>query len=69
VYKVVTQKWQTDWDNHIKAAITEQFFPNVRDGFKMNISINPNITGMVTGHGRIRAHRYRFRLIDHATCP
>ena len=71
VYKVVTQRWQTDWDNRTKAAITKQLFPNVRDSSKMNISITPNFTAMVTGHGRTRAYRHRFRLIRvyHSTCP
>jgi len=53
--KVVTQKWRTDRDNCTKAAITKEFFPNVRDRLKMNISINPNFMAMVTGHGRTRA--------------
>jgi hypothetical protein len=35
----------------------------------MNISINPNFTAMVTGHGRTRAYLHRFRLIDNAMCP
>jgi len=67
--EVVTQKWQTDWDNCTKAAITKEFFPHVRDRLKMNISINPNFTAMVTGHGRTRAYLHRFSLIDNATCP
>jgi ribonuclease HI len=67
--EVITQKWQTDWDNCTKAAITKEFFPNVRDRLKMNISINPNFTAMVTGHGRTRAYLHRFRLIDSAMCP
>jgi hypothetical protein len=35
----------------------------------MNISINPNFTAMVTGHGRTRAYLHQFRLIENATCP
>jgi hypothetical protein len=65
----VTQKWQTDWNNCIKAAITRQIFPNVIDRLKMNISINQKFTAMVTGHWRTRAYLKRFRLIDNATCP
>jgi hypothetical protein len=29
--EVVLQKWQTEWDNCTKAAITKEFFPNVTD--------------------------------------
>jgi hypothetical protein len=35
----------------------------------MKISITPNFMAMVTGYGRTRAYRHRFRLIDNATCP
>ena len=67
--EVVTQKWQTEWDNCTKAAITKESFPNVRDRLEMNISLNPNFTAMVTGHGKTRAYLQRFRLTDNATCP
>jgi len=50
-----TQKWQKECDNCTKAAITKQFFPNVRDRVKLNINVNPNFTAMVTGHGKTRA--------------
>jgi hypothetical protein len=49
--EVVIQKWQADWDKCTKAAIREEFFPNVRDRLNMKISRNPNFTAMVTGHG------------------
>jgi hypothetical protein len=65
----VIQNWQTDWDKCTKAAITKEFFPNIRDRFKMNISTNPNFTALVTVHGRTRAYLHRFRLIDNAMCP
>jgi ribonuclease HI len=67
--EVVIQKWQTDWDKCTKAAITKEFFPNVRHRLNMKISINPNFMAMVTGHGRTRAYRHQFKLIDNATCP
>ena len=49
--EVIIQKWQTDWDKCTKAAITKEFFRNVRDRLNMKISINPNFPTMVTGHG------------------
>jgi hypothetical protein len=67
--EVVIPKWQADWDKCTKAAITKEFFTNVRDRLNMKISITPNFTAMVTGHGRTRAYRHRFRLIGNATCP
>jgi hypothetical protein len=47
----VIQKWQKEWENCTKAAITKQFFPNVRDRVKLNINVNPKFTAMATGHG------------------
>jgi hypothetical protein len=64
-----TQKWQKEWGNCKKAAITKQFFPNVRDSVKLNISVNPNITVMVKGHGKTRAYLHRFKIIGNVTCP
>jgi hypothetical protein len=57
--EVVIQKWQSDWDKCTKTAITKEFFPNVRDRLNMKISINPNVTAMVTGHWRTCAYRHR----------
>jgi hypothetical protein len=63
-----TQKWQKKWENCTKAAITKQFFPNVRDGVKMNINVNPNFMAMVTGHGKTRAYLHRFKIIENGKC-
>jgi hypothetical protein len=64
-----TQRSQKEWGNCTKAAITKQFFPNVRDSVKLNISVNPNFAAMVTGHGKIRAYLHRFKIIENATYP
>jgi hypothetical protein len=63
------QKWQKEGENCTKAAITKQFFPNVRDRVKLNINVNPNFTVMVTGHGKTRAYLHQFKIIENATCP
>ena len=65
----VTQKWQKEWENCRKAAITKQFFSNVRHRVKLNINVNQNFTAMVTGHGQNRAFIHRFKIIEIATCP
>jgi len=64
-----TPKWQKEWENCTNAAITKQFFPNVRDRVKLNISVNPNFTAMVTGHGNTRVYLHRFKIIENAACP
>ena len=64
-----TQKWQKEWENCTKAAVTKQFFPNVQDRLKLKINVTPNFTAMVIGHGKTRAYLHRFKIMEHATCP
>jgi hypothetical protein len=66
--KEATIKWQKEWENFPKAAITKQFFPNVQDRLKLNINVTPNFAAMVTGHGKTRAYFHRFKILEHATC-
>jgi hypothetical protein len=63
------QKWQKEWVKTTKAAVTKQFFPNVRDRIKLNINVNPNFMAMVTGYGKTRAYLHRFKLVESAICP
>ena len=51
-----------------KAAITKEFFPNVKNRLKLQIDINPIFTAPVTGHGKTRAHLHRFMILELATC-
>jgi hypothetical protein len=37
----------------MKAAITKQFFRNVKDRLKLQIDINPVFTALVTGQGKM----------------
>jgi hypothetical protein len=69
IEKEATIKWQKEWENCSKAAITKQFFPNVQDRLKLKINVTPNFAAMVTGHGKTRAYFHRFKILKHATCP
>jgi len=62
------QKWQDEWTTCTKAATTKQYFPTVQDRLRININLTPNLTAMLTGHGRTRAYLNRFKLRDDATC-
>ena len=46
------QKWQKEWEEGTKAAITKEFFPEVQDRQKLKIVINPVFTAMVTATGK-----------------
>jgi len=61
-----TLKWQEEWERCNKAAVTKQFFPNVRDRIHRRITINPNFTALVTGHGKTKSYLYRFKITQHA---
>jgi hypothetical protein len=47
-------KWQSEWDQTTKGAITKSFFPKIADRLKLKINVTPNFTTMVTGHGNIK---------------
>jgi len=49
------EKWQKEWDQTIKGAITKEYFSVVAERLKMKINITKNFTTMVTGHGNIRS--------------
>jgi len=62
-------KWQRAWDQTTNGEITKECFPVVADRLNMKINITHNFTSMVTGHGNIRSHLHRFKIIETLTCP
>jgi len=64
-----TQKWQEEWEQCKKAAVTNQFFPTVRDRINLSLNVNPKFTAMITGYGKTRVYLHRFKITDSATCP
>ena len=61
------EKWQ-EWEDCTKAAITKQFFPNLKDKLKLRMDINPIVTALVTGQGKTRTYLHGFKLLEQATC-
>ena len=61
--------WQRQWTNSGKGALTKAFFPSVRNRLRQKIPIFPDVTTMVTEHGKIRSYIHRFGLIDNPKCP
>jgi len=61
------KKWQTEWTNSTKGKITKDFFPDVKERLNMNINLTPNLTAMVTGHGKTNSHLHRFKIVKAAT--
>ena len=58
------QQWQRRWNNTIKGALTKSFFPTVTGRLKLHLSISPEFTAIVTGHGKARYYLHRFHIID-----
>ena len=63
------QKWQKEWEEGMKAAITKEFVPEVKNRQKLKVVINPVFSAKVTGHRKTRAYIHCFRILEHATCP
>jgi len=49
------RKWQSQWEETTKAAITKEFFPNVESRLAVNLNLSPNVTTVMTGHANIRS--------------
>ena len=62
-------KWQKEWEESPKAALTKQFFPSISDRIKAKIKVTPNFTALVTGHVKTRSYLHRFKILESLTCP
>jgi len=62
-------KWQIEWDRTTKGVTKKLCFPKVADRLKLKISVIPNLTRMVTGHGNIKSYLYKYKIIDSPMCP
>jgi hypothetical protein len=60
---------RTDLAASIKGLTTKQFLPNIKERLKKRIQLTPNLTAVVTAHGRTKAYLQRFKIIDSAECP
>jgi hypothetical protein len=63
------RKWQIEWERTDKGALCKSFFPTVEQRLELKIPITPELTAMVTGHGKTKAYLHRFKLIDNPMCP
>jgi len=62
------QRWQKEWENCTKAAITKEYFPTVQERLTTKMRVTQNIAAMMTGHGKTRAYFHRFKILENATC-
>jgi hypothetical protein len=63
------RKWQRQWEETTKRAVTKEFFPSVEGRLAANLNLSPNITAIMTGHGNLRSYLYRLKIIRCPECP
>ena len=63
------EKWQNQWDQTTKGLITKQFFPNIKERLRKRIHLTPNLTAIVTAHGKTKDYLHRFKIIESSECP
>jgi transcriptional accessory protein Tex/SPT6 len=50
------RKWQRQWKETTKGAITKEFFPSVESRLADDLTLSPKVTTIMTGHGNIRSY-------------
>jgi hypothetical protein len=63
------RKWQRQWEETAKWAITKEFIPSVERRVAVNLNLSPKIATIMTGHGNIRAYLHRLKIIGSPECP
>jgi len=61
-------KWQLQWDDTAKGRTTKEYFPDIKERLKMKIRLSPNLTAMLTAHGKTKAYLHRFKIIQSPEC-
>jgi hypothetical protein len=54
---------------HTYTHICIHFFPGVKERLNRKLHTTQALTTILTGHGNIKAHLYRFKIIPFPTCP
>jgi hypothetical protein len=63
------RKWQRQWEETKKGAITKEFFPSVGRRLAVNLTLSPKVTTIMTGHGNIRSYLHQLKIIGSPECP
>jgi hypothetical protein len=63
------RKWQPQWEERPKGAITKEFFPSVESRLAVNLTLSPKVTTIMTGHGNIRSYLHKLKIIASPEFP
>ena len=69
IRKESIRKWQRQWEDTTKGAITKEFFPSVERRLTVILNLTPKVTTIMTGHGNIRSYLHRLKIIGSPECP
>ena len=58
--------WRAEWESSTTGLLTKSFFPTVQDRLNTKLWLTPNLTTLLTGHGRINYYFHRFKIKDSA---
>jgi transcriptional accessory protein Tex/SPT6 len=50
------RKWQSQWKETTKWAVTKEFFPSAEGRLAANLNLSANITAKMTGHVKLRSY-------------
>jgi hypothetical protein len=56
------------WDLTAKGSMTKQFYPNIKDRLKQRLKITPNLTAIISAHGKTKDYLHRFNIIESPQC-
>jgi hypothetical protein len=45
-------KWQNQWNISTKGQVIKEYFPDINQRLKKKINLTPNLTAMLTAHGK-----------------
>jgi hypothetical protein len=60
--------WQKQWDISTKGQVTKDYFPDITERLTKKINLTPNLTAMMTEHGKTKAYLHRFKIIQSPEC-
>ena len=66
--KRTLEKWQTQWNECTKGALTKTFFPQISKRLEMRLESIPKVMMLLSGHGKIQSYFYKFKITDHQNC-
>ena len=63
------RKWQIQWEETTKGAITKDFFRSVENRLAVNPNLSQSVTKIMTRHGNIRSYLNLLQIMGSPECP